>query len=171
MTQPVPKSWDAKSIPHVSPMPAARASIQRGVRPALDTILPPVPKIEDLRDREGPEATDTSIGGVPFLVPSEMVIVNGRFDAPDLDFLVRGKLSGDMSVRTLIVEAGGEVRGRVIADDVLVHERGLIAGDVTCNRVSFRKGSTFTGNLTYGEVICRLGSVVEGTLTRKVPST
>ncbi|MDR0314175.1 MAG: polymer-forming cytoskeletal protein [Treponema sp.] len=90
------------------------------------------------------------------------------FDKP---FLIRGRLSGDISAQSLlVVDEGAVVEANIKASRVII--RGSVKGDVTAaEKVEVTVTGKLHGNVTAPEIFMETGCVFNGrcTMTEKKP--
>jgi cytoskeletal protein CcmA (bactofilin family) len=76
------------------------------------------------------------------------------------DLQIFGTVEGDVRGRTLVVEAGGLVEGRVFADRLLVG--GTVNGAVTATDVGVEGTARVVGNITHNNLMIEPGAFLEG---------
>ncbi len=76
------------------------------------------------------------------------------------DLQIFGSVKGDVRGRTLVVEAGAHVEGRVFAERLLVG--GSIDGPVTATDVGIEGTARIVGNITHNNLMIEPGAFLDG---------
>ena len=77
---------------------------------------------------------------------------------------ILGEVAGDIAARTLIVGAGGLVKGSVKAEAVEV--RGTLDGQVSCLSFTLRSSAVVTAEVNYDVLIIESGAQIDGRFRR-----
>lgn len=77
---------------------------------------------------------------------------------------ILGEVAGDITAQTLIVGAGGLVKGSVKAEAVEV--RGTLDGQVSCLSFTLRSSAVVTAEVTYDALIIESGAQIDGRFRR-----
>lgn len=76
------------------------------------------------------------------------------------DVQIFGSVEGDVRCRTLVVEAGAHVEGKVVAERLLVG--GSINGPVTATDVGIEGTARIVGNITHNNLMIEPGAFLDG---------
>ena len=76
------------------------------------------------------------------------------------DVQIFGSVEGDVRCRTLVVEAGAHVEGKVFAERLLVG--GSINGPVTATDVGIEGTARIVGNITHNSLMIEPGAFLDG---------
>ncbi len=113
--------------------------------------LPWVEEIEDLR-RKPEQSRRVSVVG------AELSVL-GDIDCPG-DLQVFGVVQGDVRARTLIIESGAHIEGRVFAQRLVVG--GSVNGPVTATDIRIESTARVIGNITHNVLTIEPGAYLEG---------
>lgn len=76
------------------------------------------------------------------------------------DVQIFGNVEGDVRCRTLVVEAGAHIEGKVFAERLLVG--GSINGPVTATDVGIEGTARIVGNITHNSLMIEPGAFLDG---------
>lgn len=76
------------------------------------------------------------------------------------DLQIFGNVEGNVRGRTLVVEAGAHIEGRVVAERLLVG--GSILGPVAATDVGVEATASIVGNITHNNLMIEPGAFLEG---------
>ena len=106
------------------------------------------------------------------------ILEDGEFDtilSPDIDFsgtlnfeksfLIRGKVSGEINAKgLLVIDEEAEINAGINAPQVII--RGLVEGDVTAaEKVEISATGRLVGNVTAPEILMETGCMFNGRCT------
>lgn len=86
--------------------------------------------------------------------------VDGNISAPDGAISVKGRVTGDITTKTLDVANGGQVNGAVDADVVTI--QGTQSGSVKCSELSLGATSQVNSQVTAKTMISEKGAKIVG---------
>ncbi|MEK6638292.1 MAG: polymer-forming cytoskeletal protein [Pseudomonadota bacterium] len=81
------------------------------------------------------------------------------------DIHLDGNVDGDVSCNTLILGAGGRVRGNIKADKATLG--GSVDGTVSAASLTVEKSARITGDLSYDTISIENGAQVDGRMMRR----
>ena len=90
--------------------------------------------------------------------------IEGNIDSEG-DLLVEGEIQGDITVRKLTVGQGGQVEGKIAADEIMVH--GRVTGGMAAQVTTLFKTARVNGDVEYGNLSIENGAEFEGRCTRR----
>lgn len=70
-------------------------------------------------------------------VIEEDLSIDGNVRSEEGDILVKGRITGDVTARTVEINPGGEVTGAITADAVTIH--GRQSGRIKCDELALQK--------------------------------
>lgn len=108
-------------------------------------------QIETLRRTIEDDCNPSVIG------PADCVVGDMEFDGT---LMIFGRVSGDVHGHTVVVEAGGEIEGRVVAQRVLIS--GRISGQVVATEVGIEGTAIVFGSIIHHNLAIEPGALVEG---------
>ncbi len=100
---------------------------------------------------------------MPSLVSADLSIVGDI--TGDADIQIEGRVEGNIKCRALTIDHGGEVMGKIIADDVMID--GNFKGQMSAGLVKVAASAKVKGDITVSEALSiEVGSSFEGQCKR-----
>lgn len=100
---------------------------------------------------------------IPSLVRADLSIVGDI--TGDVDIRVEGRVEGNINCRALTIDNGGEVKGKIIAEDVMIN--GNFKGEMSAGLVKIAASAKVKGDITVREALSiETGSSFEGQCKR-----
>lgn len=88
------------------------------------------------------------------------LVVDGNMSSPEGAISVKGKVTGDISAKSLDVATGGTVSGAVKADRVTI--QGSQSGSVHCSELSLGATSRVNSKVTAKTMMSEKGAKISG---------
>lgn len=107
----------------------------------------------------------TSVPGGRTVLDADIRLSGDLSSAGTVEIL--GEVAGDIAARTLIVGAGGLVKGSVSAEAVEV--RGTLDGQVSCLSFTLRSSAVVNAEVNYDMLIIESGAQIDGRFRRAGP--
>jgi cytoskeletal protein CcmA (bactofilin family) len=93
------------------------------------------------------------------------VILNGNISGNG-DIHLDGVIEGDLSCNSLILGAGGQVKGNIIAEKAVIG--GAVLGTINATTLTIEKSARISGDLAYEHVSIEAGAQIDGRMSHRV---
>jgi cytoskeletal protein CcmA (bactofilin family) len=114
-------------------------------------------------DEGGGSARSGGGGGTLSFIGAEVTITGNV--SGDGDIHLDGVIEGDLHCRSLILGAGGRVRGNIAAEKANV--AGTVDGTISAGTLTIEKSARVKGDLAYDTLSMENGAQVDGRVSRR----
>jgi len=111
---------------------------------------------------EKSDAAKTGSGSSPSLISSALHI-KGNLDCTG-DIELKGTVDGDVNARTVRIEDGGVVNGKILAD--AAHISGTVKGQIVARMIAMSGSAKVTGDILHETLSIDAGAFVDGNCRR-----
>ena len=114
-------------------------------------------------DAAGPSGSTRSGNSMSFI--GAEVVITGNISGKG-DIHLDGVIEGDVECNTLILGAGGRIKGKITAERATLG--GAVDGMVNASTLTVEKSARINGDLSYDMVSIETGAQIDGRMSHRV---